>query len=706
MTSVFSQGTHWRRVHARQFGVAIDGAEYFSALDDVFRRARRSIFIIGWEFDSRIRLIRDPLSHAQEEIGSLLDYLVRTRPDLRIFILIWDSAFIYAFNREFAGSVKMEWLTHSRLRFCLDDTHPFGASHHQKIVVVDDAIGFVGGIDISSQRWDSRSHCRIDPRRNDPGALKYPPFHDIMGVVTGEAARTLGDICRERWRRATGEEVPPPPLAVTNAEDLWPRPLRVLMREVEVAIARTVPPWDTEPPVHEVEQLYLEMIAAAQRFIYIENQYFTSRRIADAIAARLKERTSPEIILIMPGPTENVVERSTMERPRHRLIERLRALDHGENLHLYAPMIEGETIKIHAKLMIVDDEWLRIGSSNLNNRSMGLDSECDLLITAKGDPSLISAIRGLRQDLLAEHLGMSLSEISAAEEATGSLRATITRLRGRSPNTLVPLSDPGSQGIIIPLIADSPLPDPEETVESLVCRIEDAPALQRQPWGLGFCVMSVVVLSALWALAPPEWLRLAGPWLGWLSDLRERTEILFLAAALSGAAFLVAGIARLPVFLVVAITAALLGPWTGGSISLAGTLTSAVLLYLFGRSAGRARVRRLLGWKSRRVECALARRGFLAMILLRLMPVATFPVVNLVAGASRTPFLWFVVGTALGMSPGILALSLLGDRIATVLQQPSTANVVTLALIAAVIVAAQFALAERLLRAGRASRYP
>ena len=99
----------------------------------------------------------------------------------------------------------LNWKTHSRVRFYMDDKHPVGASQHQKIVVVDDAVAFSGGLDLRKWRWDTPEHHIDDQRRVDPDGKPYPPFHDVQMVVDGAAAAALGQLARERWQRATGE---------------------------------------------------------------------------------------------------------------------------------------------------------------------------------------------------------------------------------------------------------------------------------------------------------------------------------------------------------------------------------------------------------------------------------------------------------------------------------------------------------------------
>jgi phospholipase D1/2 len=123
---------------------------------------------------------------------------------LRVYILGWDFAIIYALEREPLPSFNPRWRSHRRVHFSLDGMPPGGASHHQEIVVVDDAIAFVGGIDMAIRRWDTPEHCAHDPRRVDPRGEPYPPVHDVQMAVDGEAATALASLVRERWQRATG----------------------------------------------------------------------------------------------------------------------------------------------------------------------------------------------------------------------------------------------------------------------------------------------------------------------------------------------------------------------------------------------------------------------------------------------------------------------------------------------------------------------
>ncbi len=693
--------TCWRLARADQFGVAVDAETYFRALAEVLPQATQQILMLGWEFDSRTRLCRGgsalPKGGWPNHIGALLDAVVRRRPGLVAHVLIWDSALIYAVNREFGGLVKMDWLTHPSLHFRLDDSHPLGGSHHQKIVVIDDRLAFVGGLDVTSQRWDSRQHSPRDMRRSDPAMASYPPFHDVMAVVSGDAARALGDLCRERWRASAGEVLPPP----GDGGRLWPVTIPPLLSGIPVALSRTCPPWDGTPPVHEVERLTLAMIGAARRFIFIENQYFAARRIADAIAARLAEPAGPEVVIIGPGRPISLMERSSMGVARARLVRHLACGPGGQRFGLYTPTVEGTEVKVHSKVMIIDDKILRIGSANLNNRSLGLDSECDLTLEAQGDRGVTAAIRHFRHDLLAEHLGIDPAMVAATESECGSIHGAIAGL-SHSPRRLVPLDYADPQNIVT-IVADSSIPDPVEPMEALLWR-EDSlpgpPGIGRRIRALTLVLAGLAGLAALWRWAPPGLWQAAGPWLHALATLRGEPALVAVVAVL----FILGGVLRVPLVVLMLANAAMLGPWLGAAGSLAGVLVSGSLHYLLGRRLGHRLVLRLLGSDAiHRVSDGLSRHGIAAIVLLRLMPVAGFAVVNLVAGAAHMRFRDFLVGTLFGMVPATFAMSVLGDRVLAVLRTPSMVNIAVLGMATALVTGALFGLVNRL---GRARALP
>ena len=411
---------------ATRVALLIDGEAYFSALTSTLERAQRFIFIAGWQLDSRFRL--NPRNSASPCFGDFLHDLVRRNRKLRIYVLLWDFAMIYAADREIIPLYSHPWRSHRRIHFRLDSSHPLGASHHQKIVVIDDAVAFSGGLDIAEHRWDTPDHLPQDPQRVDSLGRLYPPYHDVQLMVDGDAAATLGHIVRERWRRATGKRLR---MAAGRPGDPWPSEVIPDLQHVSVAISRTEPTYDVRQEVREVESLYLDSIRHARRFIYLENQYLSSSAIGDALAARLQEKDGPEIIMVLPQETSEWLEQVSMAVLRSRLLKRLRAADGFGRLHVYYPGIEDENVqvRVHSKVCFIDDRLLRVGSANLNNRSMGLDTECDLAVEAN-EPATENSIAYLRNRLLAEHLGVSPEKVAQEHSAERSLVKAIEKLRG------------------------------------------------------------------------------------------------------------------------------------------------------------------------------------------------------------------------------------------------------------------------------------
>jgi len=427
----------WRRVRAERCAFLIDADAYFDAFVAAAQRARRSIVIAGWDFNGQVELWRDDrATNLPNRIGEFLRALVERHSDLRVYILEWDFAALYALDRELLPRYRMDWRDHERIRFELDGCHPTGCSHHQKIVVIDDSIAFVGGLDFGPGRWDTSRHAAADPRRTDCSGDGYPPFHDAQMAVEGEAALAVGELVRERWRGVTGWDLP----EIERAADLWPPSLDADIEDVDVAIARTLPAYEGREEVREVERSYVESIERAKRIVYIENQYLTAAAVGDAIERRLGEADGPEFVVVVRKQCSGWLEHNVMATLRAHLVTRLEKADRFGHLHVYYPQSDDQAINVHAKLMIVDDELARVGSANLNNRSMGVDSECDLIVEAREREDVRCAIAALLDRLLAEHLGVEPAAVEAAVERCGNYAAAIAALSSEgSGRRLIPL---------------------------------------------------------------------------------------------------------------------------------------------------------------------------------------------------------------------------------------------------------------------------
>ena len=447
----------WRISRAEQATVIVDAADYYRHIARAMECAERRILIVGWDFDTRIVLEPDEQGRG-ERLGPFFLRLAGEVPDREIDVLKWNFGALKQFVRPAAVWWLLKWWRTKRIEMRFDSAHPPGCSHHQKIVVIDDQLAACGGIDISTHRWDESVHADGDPRRTNPDGKPYCPWHDATMFLRGPVARDLGQLGNERWENATGRPLP----EIDPGDDDWPRELPTMFDNVDIAISRTRAAYRGCEKVREIEALTLDMIGAARRFIYCENQYFTSAKVAAAIAARMEEPDPPEVVLVMPRTAEGWLEQAAMDAARLKLMAAIGHKDPGNRFRIYVPVTEGGTdIYVHAKLMIVDDRLLRVGSANLNNRSMGLDSECDLVLDTAlpANRDAGPEIAGLRHRLLGEHLDCSPKAFATAEGELGSMVDAIESLRG-SGKTLELLTME-SLGATKQFIADNELLDPE-----------------------------------------------------------------------------------------------------------------------------------------------------------------------------------------------------------------------------------------------------
>ncbi len=343
---------------------------------------------------------------------------------------------------------------------------------------------------------------------------------------------------------------------------------------------------------------------------------------------------------------------------------------------LYPEVSEGGATTdtmIHAKVMIVDDVLVRVGSANLNNRSLGLDTECDLAFEAKSDEQR-QAVTRLRDHMLGHHCRATADEVSAMLARTGSLVETAMTI-ANDGHCLKPVNDgiaePSELAITMNGIADAERPiEAPALLREFVGERPRARRLGRLVKVLAIAVM-VIALMLVWRFTP----------LATFTDPDTIQDGLEEIAAMRGAAFIViavfviAGLVAFPVTLLIAATAAAFGPVLGFSYAALGALLSAVVTYGIGLGIGRRILEDLLGPRLNRIRRGIARRGVLAIATVRLVPLAPFTLVNLTAGASRIPFQDYVLGTMIGMAPGLVLMSIMGHQMLNVITAPTPSNV-------------------------------
>jgi phospholipase D1/2 len=709
--NIFRPGRNaWRVARAERAAVLIDAAAYFGTLRKALLRARHCVYIIGWDVDSRTPLVGqsgEPEDDLPRELGPFLTALVERRPELKINILLWDYSLFFTSERQAMPAFALRWRTPPQIDLCLDDAIPLGSSHHQKIVVLDEALVFSGGLDLTIRRWDTCAHDPACRHRTDPAGKPYRGFHDVQMMVDGDAARAMTDLARQRWARAACEELPEVPDALAP----WPEDIEPHFRNVEVAIARTEPPYAAHSVVQEVKTLFHDMVASAHHTLYIESQYLTCTRFARALARALRRNPALEAVIVGPFRYRGHMERTVMTAGRARVARILRKARVADRVLIAAPRIDHQGVAadphVHSKVMIVDDRYLRVGSANLCQRSMGADTECDLAIAAGDDEAARRSILQLRDTLIAEHCGANVEEVQAAIAANDSIIAAIKSLPRRS-HWLQPIVDrslPVSPPTLWEAVADPRAPiDPTRMLSeegSAIGRSKRRPLLAAA--GILLTLALFLGLAAAWSLTPLA--ELANPelWAGWMTSLHGPW-----AAVVVILVFVLMGLVMFPVMVLIAATAAVFGAWPGVLYAGAGALASALTTYAVGRWLGPRGLRQFFGPRLNLITRSFARKGIPTVTLVRLVPVAPFSIVNLAAGAICIPALDYLLGTAIGLTPGLAIMSLLGDRAITLIQQPTLGGVATLAglLVAAIGIAVglQIFISRRRDRADRARR--
>ncbi|MCK6598690.1 MAG: phospholipase D-like domain-containing protein [Bdellovibrionaceae bacterium] len=387
-----------------EFKVLIDAQDYYQSFYQHTLKARKKIVIVGWDVDSRTKL----LPNTQLTLKQHLLQLVQNNCELNIYILCWDFSIFTSSEREWGPWLfGSKW--HERIEFIMDHHHPLFSSQHQKIVTVDDQVVFVGGIDLCENRLDNSEHLKETSLRINSRGKSYKAFHDVQVLIRGKMAEPVIHIANQRWLQATKKDISLP--FVTEPLD-WETP-GVVIGETASRLKGMV--IETSP--HKIKtkrkmdnlKATLELIKLARKYIYIENQYLTHRRVIKALGQKLTEGKI-EITVVLPKKSFNWLENSTIHLVQRNALMKLREYDQYNKLKVVYPRIDYQDkslLYVHSKLMIVDNIFFKVGSSNLNHRSMGLDSECDVLFFSKDQEGKIKKIFLC---LVSEHLGLS-SEI-------------------------------------------------------------------------------------------------------------------------------------------------------------------------------------------------------------------------------------------------------------------------------------------------------
>lgn len=366
----------------------IDGAQALPRIAETLRGARSHVHLTGWYFSPDFALERDGCPAV---LRNLLAELAE-RIDVRV--LVWAGAPLPLFrpSRSRVRKMRRQLTEHTRIRCALDAKERPLHCHHEKTIVVDDEVAFVGGIDLTSEagdRYDSSSH----PARADVG------WHDACALIEGPAVEDVANHFRFRWQQVTGEKLRPPrPQPANDGAGVALQVVRTLPEKIYA---------DSPRGEFTILESYGRALRSARRLIYLENQFLWSPEIARVLVEKLRHPPQPDfrVLLVLPAKP-NTGDDDT----RGVLGELIEADEHDRLLActLYARSGNlADPIYVHAKIGIVDDEWLTIGSANLNEHSLFNDTEMNIVTH---DHRLA---RETRLRLWSEHLERQIAEIPA-----------------------------------------------------------------------------------------------------------------------------------------------------------------------------------------------------------------------------------------------------------------------------------------------------
>jgi phosphatidylserine/phosphatidylglycerophosphate/cardiolipin synthase-like enzyme len=372
--------------------VLVDGAQALPAIAEALQGASDFVHLTGWHLAPHFELVRGERAVG---VGALLAELAE-RIDVRV--LVWAGAPVPAFHpsrAEVREAVRN--LTRQTRIQCQPDPreHPFHC-HHEKTICIDGEVAFVNGIDLTDDagdRFDSSEH----PARQRLG------WHDVGTRLRGPAVADVHDHFAGRWHALTGERLerpaPPAPAGDSTVQ---------VVRTVAEDMYDELPRGD-----FRILESYMRALRGAQRLVYLENQFLWSPEIVAVLAGKLRRppRDDFRLVVLLPAKANN-----GQDDTRGQLAVLAEADDHGGRF--LAATIRSRTggrddpLYVHAKVGIVDDRWLTVGSANLNAHSLLNDTEMNVVT----DDAALA--RETRVRLWAEHLELDRETVAQTDPVT------------------------------------------------------------------------------------------------------------------------------------------------------------------------------------------------------------------------------------------------------------------------------------------------
>lgn len=616
---------------------------YFKDLKETLLSAQKSVFICGWSFNMKTVLDDD---------GTTMEDVLFSLPEsVHVKILIWDYIIFYVADRDPFTELNLALKNKKNIEFSRFDFHPIMSSMHAKAVTVDEEILYMGGIDLDLARRDGERNLPDDETRREADGKKYTPFRDYAFKFRGDCASFMSDYLGRMWSSQKGQE---------SKLEVEKDP----KKEDKVFFTRTVPKFKNNPKDFSSFEMHKWLIETARDYIYIENQYLTSERIVDLLIEKLKEPNGPEVIIVVSYGKMPVIEKISMGALLTDCAKRLLENDPYKRLKIYTLKNgEGdavEYVKIHSKLIITDDKYIKIGSSNINNRSMEFDYELDVAVRTNKVPEYKWRIFSTL--LLPEgELKPRESLIEAFEEA---------RLKhGRVVEVKEILQEVSSFAEYKDYL---PLDKREMTFFERIGQmlITKKELLNINFKMIGGTLLLLLIITGALFVEPKEAKHVFDRFVSYMGVESE-----YALMGLFYVSYLILGAFFFPLNAYIFMCGAYFATSEAFILAVAGAISSAIISYGMGAWFKGDPHKKARFEKIDQLKKLLRKNSLKTLVFLRMVPIAPFPLVNVICGKYQVHFGKYVLGTLMGIAPGCFVLIFMEKKIIEAFRAPSFANI-------------------------------
>lgn len=624
----------------------IGGVEYYGSLKKSLEQANTCILICGWTFSLSTVL--------DKEDTTVKDVLFALPPSVEVKILIWDYPLIYTPDRDPFTALTLALENKSNISFQRFDFHPIMSSLHSKLVVIDNRLAYVGGFDIDHERLDGPYHLDDDPLRVNADGESYRPFRDYALRIQGDVSH-LSDYFYQLWNSQKKQKS-----FFANVEG------QLDLGTEFLELARTVPAFKNQAKDFSSYKLQRQLIKNAKKYIYIENQYLSHEGMVGLLCEKLASPHGPQVVIVVSYGKMPWLEKISMGSLLNESVKGLMEADRYGRLGLYCLKYrptndEDSFVKVHSKCMIIDGEYLKIGSSNFSKRSMEFDYEIDLFLHHSHQVKKFE--KRIFKTLL------SAPDCDFCEKS--SLLETFEHYR-KKYKKIYPLGQLIDEvSSLVEYKEYLPLDKYKMTFfEKVGQKFINKESIQTLNLK-AFLVLLFLILIAGLALFFPfdqvEKLVKDYVFTKQMSGTMSLALMLFVGYVALGAFFF-------PLNLYILLCGAFFSPVYAFALSLCGALTAGLASYFIGAFFENVEYVENKIKSLRKLKRFLRKKSLSTIIFLRMVPIAPYSLVNFVCGKFRISLWRFVAGTLIGVAPGTFALIFMEKQLIEVFRSPSLEN--------------------------------